>query len=427
MRGCAHLFVLLVSAVAGLAACEERVPGPAAESRLGAESADPGAIVFDALWGAAPEPDYPFAGLGPVYSRASCAGCHTGAGRGRPPASPDHPMLTMVVFLGHVDATGAAGPHPAYGRELSPLSIPGVPREGFAALDFEATFGAYGDGTPYTLWRPRLEFRDLAFGPLGDGAMRSPRIAQPLFGTGALARVPDAVLLAREDADDRDGDGISGRLNRVPGEGGAPAIGRFGWKAAQPSLRLQNAIAFHGDMGITTPLFPEPNCPPVQRACAAAARTVPAPNASAAILDDVTAFVAALPAPRPTDAATAGKGASLFADAGCGACHMPSLPDGAGGRIAAYTDLLLHDMGPGLADGFREGEADGQEWRTAPLWGIGAAERQGVAAFYLHDGRARTLAEAILWHGGEAAAARDRFRAMTAADRAALVAFLRGL
>jgi len=336
-------------------------------------------------------------------------------------------MLTMVVLLGHVGADGAPGPHPAYGRELSPLSVPEVPREGRAALTFRSEPGTYGDGQSFTLRRPHLDFHDLAFGSLGAGAMASPRIAQPLHGVGALERVPVAAILAREDPHDRDGDGISGRANRFSGDGIEGTFGRFGWKAAQPTLRRQNAIAFHGDMGITSPLFPEPNCAPVQRACVKAAATGPRPNASAQMLDDVTAFVAGLAAPVPAVDGDGSGAAALFASAGCAGCHVPALSDGSGGQIQAYTDLLLHDMGDGLADDFREGAAGGREWRTAPLWGIGREFRAGLPAAYLHDGRARTLAEAILWHGGEAAAARERFRTMPADDRAALLAFLRSL
>ncbi len=410
--------------LAAVAGCDQKAsPGDGAA----ASSDVTGEQVFNALWGAEATAGHPFGGLGPVYSRASCAGCHTRGGRGRPPESPDHPMLTMVVFLGQLDGDGRPGPHPAYGRELSPLSVPQVPREGRARLSFRSDFGVYGDGLSFVLWRPRLELSELEFGALGIGSMVSPRIAQPLFGVGALERVPEAAILAHEDADDRDGDGISGRANRLSGDGIDGALGRFGWKATQPTIARQNAIAFHGDMGITTPLFPEPNCPPVQTACLSASGAGPSPNASAAMLEAVTEFVAALPPPAPVPDPEAARGEALFASAGCDACHVPTLPDGNGGSIAAYTDLLLHDMGIGLADNFSEGDARGSEWRTAPLWGIGRAVRSFSPAAYLHDGRARSLEEAILWHGGEADAAREAFRTMPAADRRSLLAFLSSL
>jgi len=408
--------------LAGLSA----LTGCAQQAPVGQDAVS-GEQAFNALWGIEAEAGHPFGGLGPVYNRASCSGCHTRAGRGRPPESPDHPMLTMVVFLGQVGADGVPEPHRAYGRELSPLSVPAVPREGRAALSFRSDFGSYGDGQSYIIWRPRLEVRDLAFGALGKDAMVSARIAQPLHGVGALEKVPEAAILALEDPEDRDGDGISGRANRLSGDGADGALGRFGWKASQPSLVRQNAVAFHGDMGITTPVFPEPNCPPVQKACLRAAGEAPAPNASGLLLERVTTFVAELPAPSPSRVGAEDPGKALFAEAGCDACHVPSLPDGAGGRLAAYTDLLLHDMGDDLADGFRQGSANGREWRTPPLWGIGREIRADVAGAFLHDGRAKTLAQAILWHGGEAESARERFRTMPAKDRAALLEFLKSL
>ncbi len=420
MRGLARLaWALCFVAAATLIGCAG--DRPAGQDSVSGEQA------FNAFWGIEAEAGYPFGGLGPVYSRASCSGCHTGAGRGRPPESPDHPMLTMVVFIGRVDAGGVPGPHPAYGRELSPLSVPGVPREGRAALSFRSDFGSYGDGRSFILWRPRLEIRDLAFGALGQGTMVSARIAQPLHGVGRFEQVPEAVILALEDPGDKDGDGISGQANRLSGDGLDGVLGRFGWKASQPSLVRQNAIAFHGDMGITTPVFPEPNCPPVQNACLRAADLAPTPNASAQVLDRITAFVAGLPAPAPSTVGGAERGRALFATARCDACHVPSLSDGAGGEVPAYTDLLLHDMGAGLGDGFRQGTAGAREWRTAPLWGIGREARSDATGAFLHDGRARTLAQAILWHGGEASAARERFRTMPAEDRAALLDFLKTL
>ncbi|HEX9648783.1 MAG TPA: di-heme oxidoredictase family protein, partial [Alphaproteobacteria bacterium] len=276
----------------------------------------------------------------------------------------------------------------------------------------------------------------LAFGPLGDDAMLSPRVAPATIGLGLLEAVPEATILALADPADADGDGVSGRPNRVAGEvGGGIALGRFGWKANQPSLRRQNAAAALGDIGLTSTLFPDENCAAPQDACRAA-KSGGAPELSDAFLDKLTLYtrLLAVPRQRGADAEPVRHGEQLFRAAGCAACHMPTLVTGAhplaelaGQVIHPFTDLLLHDMGEGLADGRPDFAATGREWRTAPLWGLGLVETVNGHTYFLHDGRARNLAEAILWHGGEAEAARERFRALPRGDREALLAFLRSL
>jgi CxxC motif-containing protein (DUF1111 family) len=392
--------------------------------------------LFNTNWIAAPSSTEGFDGLGPLFNRVSCSGCHLRDGRGQPPGEGEE-MLSMLVRLSLPGqaADGGPLPHPAYGDQLSDRALPGVTPEGRATIAWEELPGAYADGTPYSLRRPLLSFHDLAYGPL-DGVLTSPRVAPFVIGLGLLEAVPDATLRALADPDDADGDGISGRINEVWDQGAEATVpGRFGWKANQPSLLQQSAGAALGDIGLTTGLFPAENCRPAQADCAAVT------NGGSPELDD--AFLAklilymrtlAVPLARDFDAPEVQAGAALFAAIGCAACHTPTLASGeshlaalSGQTFHPFTDLLLHDMGPGLADGRPDFLASGSEWRTPPLWGLGLLEQVNGHQFLLHDGRARGFAEAILWHGGEAEAAKERFRTLDVTDRAALIRFLGAL
>jgi CxxC motif-containing protein (DUF1111 family) len=265
----------------------------------------------------------------------------------------------------------------------------------------------------------------------------SARIAPPVIGLGLLEAIPEADLLAHADPEDADGDGISGRANRVwDRRNDTTAMGRFGWKAGQPSLRQQNAEAFANDMGLTSHLVPTDSCSPAQHDCLAMPNGGDA-EVSDSILDNVTFYTRnlAVPARRNVDDKQVLAGKSLFFQANCQGCHVAVFttgaeaaePELANQTIRPYTDLLLHDMGPGLADGRPEFLANGQEWRTPPLWGIGLTEAVNGHTQFLHDGRARNLMEAILWHEGEAAQSRDAVLAFDASQRAALLAFLNSL
>jgi CxxC motif-containing protein (DUF1111 family) len=274
--------------------------------------------------------------------------------------------------------------------------------------------------------------------------MLSPRVAPPMIGLGLLEAVAEDDILARADPDDANRDGISGRPNRVwSAEHGQVMLGRFGWKAGEPTLNQQSSHAMAGDVGVGNPIAPAAwgDCTPAQEPCRAA------PNGNSAQYDGLEApqvvmdqilFYArnlAVPARRSVDNPTVLRGKRLFYASGCIACHVPKLATRrdwearalAGQLIWPYTDLLLHDMGPALADHRPEGVADGQEWRTPPLWGIGLTEGVNGHTYFLHDGRARNLTEAILWHGGEAQAARDAFAALSKGDRDAVLAFLDSL
>lgn len=380
--------------------------------------------LFDVDWVAAPSGSADRDGLGPTFNALSCRACHLRNGRGAPPADGE-PLVSALLRVSAPDGA----PHAVYGDQIQPRAIAGVPAEGAVRLRYTAVPGAFDDGAPYELLQPAVELA-LALGDPGELAV-SVRTAQATIGQGFLEAIPAAAILARADPDDTDGDGVSGRARWLDG----PELGRFGWKAGQPTVAAQNAAALIGDLGITTAAHPAENCPPAQTACAAAPAGG-APELDATRVAALRAFVVgtSVPARRDPGALAVRRGKRLFHDIGCAACHTPSWRTAASDfpaigdqLIWPYTDLLLHDLGDALADHRAEGTATGREWRTAPLWGLGLYEITGGHVRLLHDGRARGVVEAILWHGGEAAAAAARFRALSSADRAALAAFLHSL
>ncbi|MDI1434700.1 di-heme oxidoredictase family protein [Polyangium sorediatum] len=398
--------------------------------RLGTFEA--GLALFDVAWTVGGEVDRD--GLGPTYVGTSCRSCHFRGGRGAPPP-PGQPMTSMLVRLSIPSADGATFvPDPRYGDQIQNKAIPGVPPEGWFSVAYEAKAAAYADGTAYELLEPTYTAHDLAFGPLAEGTRFSPRVAQPMIGLGLLAAIRDEDIEALADPHDKNGDGIRGRRNHISVEGNL-APGRFGWKANEVDLARQTAGAFLGDIGITSPLHPTDNCPPLQAACAAAASTTL--DIDAARFDAIVVLSHLVAVPHRPEAAEPDVllGKALFSQAGCSACHVPSFvtgplagfPEVEGQHIYPYTDLLLHDMGAGLADERPDHEAGGRDFRTAPLWGIGLTSLVSGHTRLLHDGRARSIEEAILWHGGEAEPARASFRAMSGVDRAALLQFVSSL
>jgi len=406
--------------------------------------------LFNTNWVTAPASVKSLDGLGPLFNRVSCSACHTRDGRGVAPTGPDDPMTSMLVRLSIRDADGRVTPHPVYGDQLQDRAIHGVAPEGRAVVRWRTHTFTYPDGRTVELRRPSITFADLGYGPLGDNVLSSPRVAPAVHGSGLLEAIDDATLLQWADPDDADGDGISGRPNNVTdARTGRRVIGRFGWKANQPSLRQQHAGAAAGDIGLTSPLFPKHDLTAAQRD--AIGDRLPddtdETDLSEKQLEQITFYVRhlAVPARRDVDEPRVRRGQLLFGELGCAACHRPRATTGEHPEapalshqdIAPFTDLLLHDMGGGLADGRPDGEATGREWRTPPLWGLGLIEvvrtnGQPVPEDkrdlgLLHDGRARTIEEAILWHGGEAEASRDAFTRLTAEQRAALLRFLRSL
>jgi CxxC motif-containing protein (DUF1111 family) len=397
--------------------------------------------LFNTIWlpspGAQPTAD----GLGPIFNREACSDCHLNNGRGRPPEVVGAPMDSILVRISVPGKNEHGGPKgvPNYGDQIQDRAIDGVPPEGRAIMEWEETAGAFEDGTPYSLRKPVIRFEDLAFGPLPDNVMTSPRVANPVIGLGLIEMVSDDLIYALADPEDSDGDGISGRVNVVwDAHDLRMATGKFGWKANVPNVANQNSGAALGDMGITTPARPDENCEAVQEACsAAAAATYDGAEMTADFFNQLNIYMRRLAVPRQRgpDWPEVVRGQAQFMAAGCQYCHMPTMETGIDPRTEdlsnvtfhPFSDLLIHDMGEGLADGRPDFLASGSEWRTAPLWGIGLTEKVSGHELYLHDGRARGLEEAILWHDGEADAAKEAFRAMPEDARADLVSFLKSL
>lgn len=396
-------------------------------------------------WVTAPSSTAARDGLGPLFNTNACQNCHVKDGRGHPPepgqlntvsmllrmsipARPDSHDAELLRTLGNV-------PEPTYGLQLQDFAVANLAPEGRIQVSYREFAVALADGTQVMLRQPTLSIADTGYGPLHPQVQLSARVAPPMIGLGLLAALDAAEIVAREDPDDADGDGISGRANRVWDQsGGLTVLGRFGWKAGQPSLPQQNAAAFVSDMGITSGLFPQETCP----AAAAICQTLSGgtPELEPHIQEQVDFYTAnlAVPVRRNVDDPNVQLGWTVFVDSGCTACHIPTWTTGRSSHewlsqqtIHPFTDLLLHDMGPGLADGRSEFQASGSEWRTPPLWGIGLTETVVGHTFFLHDGRARNLLEAILWHGGEALASQQAVRQLPAEKRAALLAFLNSL
>ncbi len=308
-------------------------------------------------------------------------------------------------------------------------------------MAYQEVPGSFADGEPYSLRKPSYTVESLGYGPLAPDVMISPRVGAHLVGLGLLEAVPEETLLARADPDDLDGDGISGRPNLVwDQENQRPALGRFGWKANQPNLRQQTAGAFNGDIGITSAMFPAESCTSTQEACQAAPTAEPgneAPQLSESFLKSVVSYVSTLAVPgrRRTMVPEVRRGKVVFAELGCTGCHTPvlktgthpELPELSGQTIRPFSDLLLHDLGPDLADGRPDFQASGSEWRTPPLWGLGLVQAVNRHRYLLHDGRARGFSEAILWHGGEAERSREAYKQLPKPDREALIMFLDSL
>ncbi len=409
---------------------------------------------FNEAWVVAPDPSGVW-GLGPTFNEDRCAHCHQA--NGRSPAVPHggeaaRGPLVRLSIAGN-DEFGGPLPHPAYGDQFQNRGIEGrVPSEGRVIISYSPREVQVADGEVVTLRQPHIEFAELQFGEIGSNTMTSLRVAPQLVGLGLLEAVPEQTLLRI--AEQQPAQGVSGRPNYVwDVENERRAMGRFGWKANQPSVRQQVAAAFIGDIGATTYLFQLENCPPVQKQC----NDTPSaalcggqggcrgntfrPEVNPSRLTNITLYLRtlAVPARRNASDSAVKRGEELFSQAQCGVCHVPEMKTASAGQlphdikaaadvtIHPYTDLLLHDMGPDLADGRPDFEASGSEWRTPPLWGIGLVATVNGHSDLLHDGRARNVTEAILWHGGEAQTARERFRQMPAADRVALVKFVESL
>ncbi len=392
-----------------------------------------GDVAFEAVFVTAPATVNP--GLGPHFNNTTCAGCHIRNGRGLPAqgqllvrVSQDEAIAGSPTTTTHYQAEPTAPgdntpPVPGLGTQIQDRGIYGAPPEATVELEWIESMGQYEDGTSYSLRSPKAHIRLADGSPLPDTVKTSLRLPPPVFGLGLLEAVSEGDILAMADPEDLDGNGISGRPNTVwDVRKQSTSLGRFGLKANQPNLLQQSAAAYLGDMGVTSPMFPSADG---------------SSDIDADTLKTATFYVQSLAVPARTllNDPVVQRGEQLFDRAQCTACHIPTLRTSthpeytelSNQTIHPYTDLLLHDMGAGLADNRPDFEATGSEWRTPPLWGIGVTQTVLPYAKYLHDGRAHTLEEAILWHGGEAEQAKQAFREMPEGDRQAIVRFLRTL
>ena len=376
-------------------------------------------------------------GLGPIYNNVSCINCHSRDGRGRPPSA-DERLVSLLLRLSLPKSENMAEgkppiPVPGYGTQLNNRAIVGTPAEGKVKIEYTEQALTTEDGTRVYLRYPNYNITD-TYRPLPENVEVSPRVAPVVFGLGLLEAIPEETILTYADESDVNEDGISGKPNYVwDVVQKRYALGRFGWKANQPTLLQQVASAYHDDMGITTSLFLIENSAGQPQLT----KNSTTPEVSDEILDVVTFYVQtlAVPARRNVDDPQVMHGEQLFAQAQCADCHIPTLrtgvlpgvPSVSNQTIHPYTDLLLHDMGPGLADNRSDFHASGTEWRTPPLWGIGLVRTVNGHTNFLHDGRARNLMEAILWHGGEAEKSRQATLEMSQTERDALIAFLESL
>jgi CxxC motif-containing protein (DUF1111 family) len=414
---------------------------------------------FRRNWVEAPASTTARDGLGPHFIARSCGGCHVQDGRGAPPdfrsgLNPAHdPTVGLLIRLSvpGVGAHGGVVPDPVYGDQFNNAAIQGVRPEGRVAMHWTPVHGRFADGTRYTLQQPHYRLTDLGYGPLAKGVMLSPRVAPQLAGVGLLEAIA-ASDIERNAAEQAAQPGpIKGQPNRVwDAFAQQMMIGRFGWKANVATLAHQTAGAFLGDIGITSRVNPQEACTPSQKDCLAAPRggtaaSQPASDGAVEIddrtLGDVVFYQATLaPAARRQAAdPQVVRGQQLFAQAQCATCHRPSYVTAEGPfpaltsdklrqqRIWPYTDLLLHDMGEALADHRPDFAANGRQWKTPPLWGVGLIRDVNGHQRLLHDGRANGVLEAILWHGGEAELSRRHVLQWSRADREALVAFVESL
>ncbi|GHA75601.1 hypothetical protein GCM10009007_15980 [Formosimonas limnophila] len=382
-------------------------------------------------------------GLGPHFIASSCGGCHTLDGRGNMPPvfdglTTEQPM-GLLLRLSVLGKNGEQLPEPTYGGQFNNQAIQGVKPEGEVEIVYTELKGQFADGTPYSLHQPTYRFKNLSYGAMHPNTLVSPRLAPQMIGLGLLEAITEQDVLTNQ-VRQRELGMTAGVANYVTDAvSGKTMLGRFGWKANVPTVTHQTAGAFHGDIGITSSLFPEQDCTQAQKDCMAA------PNGNDAagheisddILNQVILYSKTLAVPNQREASEplTLRGKQLFREAQCVACHVEKYTTGlvkdfpalSGQAISPFTDLLLHDMGEGLADHRPDGLANGRQWRTPPLWGIGLLKAVNGYAFYLHDGRARDVSEAILWHGGSATKSRDAFLNMNAADRKALLHFLNTL
>ncbi|WP_374642490.1 di-heme oxidoredictase family protein [Hydrogenophaga sp.] len=423
---------------------------------------------FKRNWVEAPASTTARDGLGPHFIARSCGACHDMDGRGEPPdwrktigPEPDNTVALLIRLSvpGAADLHAGVRPEPVYGDQFNNAAVQGVKPEGHVEIRSKPIHGRFADGTRYTLHKPEYRLTQLGYGPMAKDVMISPRIAPQVIGLGLIEAIPESEILANAREQAAMPGPIKGQPNRVwDAFAQKEVVGRFGWKANTGTVAHQSAGAFNGDMGITTSVFWREACTEAQKDCLAAPHgggrrtgrdglmpsgqaTATEPEIDDETLGHVIFYTATLapPARRKPDDPQVLRGQALFHQAQCAVCHRPSYTTGdppfpqfstgkvAGQRIWPYSDFLLHDMGQDLADGRPDFQANGRQWKTPPLWGIGLFRDVNGHQRLLHDGRANGVLEAVLWHGGEAQSSRDMVRRMSRQDREALVKFVESL
>ncbi|MEW7009046.1 di-heme oxidoredictase family protein [Lentilitoribacter sp. EG35] len=412
-----------------------------------------GNALFRKLWVSSPSSTQASDGLGPLFNARACQSCHIKDGRGHPPEG-DTDATSMFLRLAKSPTTKleeqelkdfvrTTFPDPTYGGQLQDLAVPGLDGEGQMKITYENIIENFADGETITLRKPSYEAINLNYGPLDPHTTLSPRVTPQMIGLGLLEAIHESDIVNNADPDDQNNDGISGKYQIIGDGNGNRILARFGWKAEMPTIRQQSAGAFAGDIGISTPDKPNNHgdCTDAQTQCLAMPHGEQARLGVGEAPDEVLSLVTfysqnlAVPARRNAEDMDVLTGKKHFYDLGCASCHRPKYVTSRNAENKAhqfqliwpYTDLLLHDMGEGLADGQQVGIANGREWRTPPLWGIGLTKTVNDHTFFLHDGRARNLTEAIVWHGGEAETAKNKFLELDKSARDNLIKFLASL
>ena len=388
---------------------------------------DLGYATFNTEWTPANSPAPRTDGLGPLFNAQGCDACHNSRRRGRGPRGDGDAPADLVVQLGRRLPDGSVERGiAAYGRVLNTSAVPGFVPEAVVSIRYEGEVRLLADGTRVSMRTPRYDVTKLSGPALPDDTVLMPRMPPSVQGSGLLERVPQSALEKLADAAQRRSGPIHGRVSRLTGDRGAP-IGRFGWQATEPTVASQTASAMSREMGLTTSLISHIDCGGGDTACQSAP-TGGTPEVEPVLFDALVLFQSLHAVPAEKVSITSLHGERTFALLGCADCHRPTLPVQTGMRarqvIHPYSDLLLHEMGSGLADRDVGGAAVHSEWRTAPLWGINASVATGQPLRLLHDGRARTIEEAVLWHDGEARDAREGFTRLPADQRRALVAWV---
>ncbi|QOP42181.1 di-heme oxidoredictase family protein [Sulfurimonas marina] len=396
-----------------------------------------GKSFFKIPWVEAPSATTARDGLGPLFSANTCIHCHphNGAGIALDKDGNIHRSLVMRLSIpsekklnNDLMLRNGFIPEPTYGGQLSFNGVSDVKYEGSVALSYVERKGAFEDGETYTLHEPHYELKNLQYGAIQQDANVAPHIALALIGLGAIEDIAVEEILKNEDIDDKDKDGISGKANWVYNpETNTTALGRFTWKAASATVKHQSANAAHNDMGLSNPLYPSDNCTDKQEECLKAPKGRGGFDLPMERLDAITYYLKTLKIPAQRRIGGFEKGQELFDELGCVKCHVDSFTTEKGVEIHPYSDFLLHDMGERLGDGHTIFKAEANEFRTPPLWGIGLYEKVSGELNLLHDGRAKSISEAILWHGGEAQAQKEAFRQLDKKQRETLLEFLKGI